>query len=82
MLDCSEISPVDAVTSRALAPLLCLVEFATGVAYEWRCRNFFAGPLGGNALSFSSKFQVESFPSKFDPEARIVRIRGRSPAPK
>ena len=83
--DCSGISPVDAVTSRALAPLPRLVEFATVWLMSGAIGIF---PRGRSeetqldAFSFSSKFQVESFPSKFDPEARIVRIRRRAPAQK
>lgn len=48
MLDCSGISPVDVVTSRALAPLPRLVEFAN-LWLTWRYRSFSARPIAGNA---------------------------------
>jgi 16S rRNA (guanine527-N7)-methyltransferase len=85
MLDCSGISPVDVVTSRALAPLPRLVEFANLWLTSGAIGVFPRGRSQATqieAFSFSSKFQVESFPSKFDPEARIVRIRSRAPAQK
>jgi 16S rRNA (guanine527-N7)-methyltransferase len=83
--DCSGISPVDAVTSRALAPLPRLVEFATVWLMSGAIGIFPRGRSQATQIetfSFSSKFQVERFTSKFDPEARIVRIRRRAVAQK
>jgi 16S rRNA (guanine527-N7)-methyltransferase len=86
MLDFSAaISPVDAVTSRALAPLPRLVEFATVWLLSGAIGIFSQGRSEVTQIeefSISSKFQVESFPSKLGPEARIVRIRSRATAQK
>jgi len=74
--------PVDAVTSRALAPLPRLVEFAAASLMSGAIGLFPQGRTQFETFSIPSKFQVESFPSKLDPEARIVRIRSRAPAQK
>jgi 16S rRNA (guanine527-N7)-methyltransferase len=85
ILDFSAFPPADAVTSRALASLPTLVEFATASLMNGSVGIFPQGRSGATqfeALSVTSKFQIESFPSKLDPEARIVRIRSRAPAQK
>jgi 16S rRNA (guanine527-N7)-methyltransferase len=85
LFDFPAMAPVDAVTSRALAPLHCLVGFATASFMSGAIGIFPQGRSGATqikALSIASKFQVESFPSKLDPEARIVRVRSRAPAQK
>lgn len=80
VFDSYTLLPVDAVTSRALAPLSRLIEFAN----VWLIRGAIGiFPQGRSAvaqiasLSGTSEFQIESFRSKLDPEARIVRIHSR-----
>ena len=76
-LDPTMLNPVDAVTSRALAPLPRLV----GLASPWLTRGAIGiFPRGRSEASstepFSdaSEFQFESLPSKLDRDARIVRV--------
>jgi 16S rRNA (guanine527-N7)-methyltransferase len=82
-IDPESLGPVDAVTSRALAPLPKLIEFAN----VWLSRGAIGiFPRGRTAeaqieaLSFTPPFHIESFPSELDPEARIVRVRGAEQA--
>jgi len=80
-LDPSTLSPVDAVTSRALAPLPWLVNFT----YVWLARGAIGVfPCGRSAakqidmLATASEFQIESFQSKLCLDARIVLVRSRA----
>jgi len=78
LLDANSMSTVDAVTARGLAPLLRLVDYAK----VW-LRNGATGifPCGRSAqkqvqeLAQAPGLEIESFPNKFEPGARIVRVR-------
>jgi 16S rRNA (guanine527-N7)-methyltransferase len=77
-IDPEALGPVDAVASRALAPLPRLIEFAN----VWLSRGAVGiFPRGRSAaeqieaISNAAAFHIESFPSELDPEARIVRVR-------
>ena len=75
-LDPTMLKSVDAVTSRALAPLPRLV----GLAGPWLTRGAIGiFPRGRSEaltepFSASSEYQLESLPSKLDRDARIVRV--------
>ena len=76
-LDPAMLNPVDAVTSRALAPLPRLV----GLASPWLTRGAIGiFPRGRSEASLSEtssdafEFRFESLPSKLDRDARIVRV--------
>jgi 16S rRNA (guanine527-N7)-methyltransferase len=76
-IDPDALAPVDAVTSRALAPLPRLVEFAN----VWLSRGAIGVfPRGRSAeeqieaFSNAPQLQIESFPSQLDPKARIIRV--------
>jgi len=83
MLDSYALMPVDAVTSRALAPLPRLVEFAKVWLMQGAIGIFPRGQSEVEQLEFFSatcEFRVESFPSKLESDAPIVCIRGLSQA--
>ncbi len=68
---------VDVVTARALAPLPRLVELAKVWLERGAVGLFPRGRTSEaqmNAFSPHTRYQVETFPSKLDAEARIVRI--------
>jgi 16S rRNA (guanine527-N7)-methyltransferase len=70
------LKPVDAVTARALAPLPGLL----GLARPWLTRGAVGIFPRGRSEAFiepfsdASEFQFENLPSKFDRDARIVRV--------
>jgi 16S rRNA (guanine527-N7)-methyltransferase len=80
LLDPSELPSLDAVTSRALAPLPRLVNYT----YPW-LSNGATGifPCGRSAvmhidgLAAASEFEVESFQNRLALDAQIVRVRRR-----
>lgn len=81
ILESSGLLSVDAVTSRALAPLPCLVNFT----YVWLVRGAIGVfPCGRSAVSqidifaSASEFQIESFQSKLNLGAQIVLVRSRA----
>lgn len=77
-IDANGLLPIDAVTARALAPLSRLVELArvwldngaTGIFPRGRSADDQIEALPGQ-----EQFQIETFPSKVESEARIVRLR-------
>jgi 16S rRNA (guanine527-N7)-methyltransferase len=79
-LDAEALGTVDAVTARAFAPLPSLIgstvawlsHGATGV---FPCGRATAGHM--EAIATASGFRMEKFPSLLDPDARVVRIRGK-----
>jgi 16S rRNA (guanine527-N7)-methyltransferase len=83
LVDPNSLVSVDAVTARGLAPLPRLVDFAN----VW-LKNGAIGvfPCGRSALeqvrrlTQALQVEIESFPSKLDPRARIVRVRGATQA--
>lgn len=85
LLDPSSLLPVDAVTSRALGPLPCLLEFAN-IWIERGAIGVF--PRGRSVLSLARphlnrhEFQLQIFPSKLDASAQIVRVRSSRKATK
>ena len=83
-LDVAEIPDVQAVTARAVAPLPQLIEYAE----PWLRRGAVGiFPRGRSAqtqvgtLDIIPQFQIETFPSKIDPDARIVQVRLPSQSP-
>jgi 16S rRNA (guanine527-N7)-methyltransferase len=85
MFDPCLLSLVDAITSRALAPLLSLVELANELLM---LRATGILPRGGSAaaqtetISVASQFQFKSFRNNFDPDARIDCVHSRAQAQK
>jgi 16S rRNA (guanine527-N7)-methyltransferase len=77
--------PVDAITSRALAPVPRLIKLidpwldhgAVGIFPRGRS----AGPRTEHSI-VASEFRLESFPSVLDPDARIVCVQRRRQAQK
>ena len=78
MFDPCWLSLVDAVTSRARAPLPSLVELANELLMLRAVGNL---PRGRSAaaetetFSVASQFQFKSFRNNFDPDARIDRVQ-------
>jgi 16S rRNA (guanine527-N7)-methyltransferase len=78
LIDANSLLPVDAVTARGLAPLPRLVEFASvwlanGAIGIFPCGRSTKEQVRG--LTQAVKLELESFPSKLDPSAQIVRVR-------
>jgi 16S rRNA (guanine527-N7)-methyltransferase len=82
--DSCPLSAVDAVTSRALAPLPRLLQFANVWLMHGAVGIFPRGRSAGQIECFSviSEYRVESLRSKLDPDARILRVRIRPEAQK
>lgn len=71
------LAPVDAVTSRALAALPRLIEFAkvwlaSGAIGVFPCGRSVAEQI---TLRAAHRFEIEALPSRLDPQARIIRVR-------
>jgi 16S rRNA (guanine527-N7)-methyltransferase len=77
-VDARSLLPVDAVTARALAPLSQLVELAQVWLANGAIGIFPRGRSANEqieAFPNQEQFQIETLPSKVEPEARIVRLR-------
>lgn len=80
----TEIPDVQAVTARAVAPLPQLIDYAepwlrggaVGIFPRGRTAQTQVG-----ALDLIPQFQIETFASKIDPDARIVQVRLPSQSP-
>ncbi len=84
-LEATLLPPVDAVTARGLAPMPQLLEFAKGWLIHGAIGIFPRGRSADDqikALPDQDQFQIETFPSKVETEARIVRVRRISQAPR
>ena len=77
------VGPVDAVTARGLAPLPQVIKFATVWIGDGACGVFLCGRSVHKqvrGMNGASNFEIETFPSRVDADARIVRVRNTNQA--
>ena len=83
-LDVANIPDIQAVTARAFAPLPQLIDHARPWLQRGALGIFPRGRTAGaqvETLETIPQFQIETFPSKIDPDARIIRVRSPSQSP-
>ena len=82
-IDPKFMGPVDAVTARGLGPLPQVIELANVWIGDGALGIFPCGRSASEqvrALTEASKFEIETFPSRLDADARIVRVRSATQA--